>query len=347
MSANKPREEISTTSGPNWKAREAEADQLLKELNSETSGSSAEEVQHLKGLLRDRIAAKEDPRNPFKLESVSVKRAPASRNKVVDRRLELVFFGLNDRFLDASGYEMTICLDYELARESPEVVQIVQNWAEPEQRVQQRLSVPQYGRWAGGPAATSPTSEGQQDSGAPDLLSAPLIPTVCLATRKWFPKPWLSIPTADRKKLVKRFSPAYDHFRPLIISEGCESAEQRYMRDKAMNADNQDRGHCFKRYTILLDWSEPPTRLRKRFESWLDANRPADVKTRSQRGRHGRDNPAELLRALTSYRLQKLPLPLAKRQILEGKLGIDVNRYKISRGKKTIEKELRRRKYLP
>jgi hypothetical protein len=72
------------------------------------------------------------------------------------------------------------------------------------------------------------TEQQEEDSlEVPDLLEVSLIPTICLAAAKWFPAPWLTIPGEDRRKLVERFAPVYDSFKPLIISEGHESAEQK------------------------------------------------------------------------------------------------------------------------
>jgi hypothetical protein len=174
----------------------------------------------------------------------------------------------------------------------------------------------------------------------PNPFDGPWVPTICLAASKWFPEPWLSIPDVDRKQVVARFAPVYESVRPLIISEGRESATQARMRDKVMSADNEKRGRCFRRYTMLLDWSEPTTRIKQRFASWLTAHEPQGVRKQSHRGHH---RPVEWLWALTYHRLVKLPK--AKRQRLEGKLGIEVSDYQLFRGTKRIMREMKRRHY--
>ena len=249
---------------------------------------------------------------------------------------DIAFFsdgGLSEK---TDGLEITICFDYELARESADVVQFIQKLQHPEEKAERILTKwilnPYIARWAGGCAS------GQEE----ESRDAPLIPTICLAAAKSFPGPWLTIPSGVRRKLVKRFAPVYDSFRPLIISEGHESGQQTVMRDKAMSSDNQNRGHHFKRYTMLLDWSEPPTRLKERFVAWLKVHEPQGVTKRSNQGHH---KPAELLRSLASYRLAKLPI--AKRQIMEGELGIKISDSQLSRWKKRIRALMNFRNYLP
>jgi hypothetical protein len=347
---------------------------------------------------------------------------------------DIAFFsdgGLSEK---PDGLQITICFDYELACESPEVVNIVRKFQklpqpEQEQRVERILKHPRIARWAEAgvkgdsqekskpviePASLDDVilqlvSEGvgsmakivaeigwprqiigqrlsslmeagrleKNDWGyrlasteAPkpsqgteqreeDSLDAPLIPTICLAAAKWFPEPWLTIPRDERKKLIEDFASVYNSFQPLSISHGYDSPQRAGLRAKAIASDNA-LGRRFEVYTMSLDFSEPTTRLKERFATWLKQERARlkenwlkqkhirlkdrvamQVEERSHRGHH---KPAESLRALASYRLARLPV--AKRQIMKGKLGIKISDSQISRGKKWIVEEMKRRCYL-
>jgi hypothetical protein len=387
----------------------------------------AASVQEAKRILATQL-------EQLKKDHVDIK--PEEPYSVKDYELpkEVFFFG-NDgkstsRFFAATdGLGISICFDYELARECKEVVKLVKNWPQAEQRVGRLLKLPYLARWAGGQYHQEPSkpvietasaedvilqlvSEGvgsvaqiaaemnvsvgiieeqisslmqagrlekdgpcyrlssteaakplqgtelqaEDNLQAPNLVEAPLVPTICLAARKWFPQPWFSIPLDERSRLVKLFGPAYDGFRPLIISEGHEPIDQTKMRDMGMSADNE-RSHHLKRYTMLVDWSEPATRIQKRFENWLAKNKPQDVKTRSRRGHH---KPAELLWALSFYRLSKYPvaerdekgcelLKCSKRRSMssgEPKHCGTISGSRISRGKRRIQEEMKRLRYV-
>jgi hypothetical protein len=192
-----------------------------------------------------------------------------------------------------------------------------------------------------------------------DSLAPALIPTICLAATKWFPKPWLTIPPSDRKKLLEDFTPVYNSFQPLSISKGYDSPQRAGLRAKAIASDNA-LGHRFEVYTMSLDLSEPTTRLKERFTIWLKQERARlkenwlkqkhirlkerlamQVEERSRRGHH---KPAESLWALASYRLAKLPL--AQRCIVRSRLAKKLSASQISRGKQWIVKEMKRRRYL-
>jgi hypothetical protein len=350
------------------------------------------------------------------------------------------FFSSGELSEKTDGLQITICFDYELACESPEVVSIVQEFQklpqpEQEQRVKRLLKHPRIGRWAEvgvkedskeksepviepasiddvmlqlvseGVGSPAKIAAGIRVLGVPGVstqvvrqllsqlmeagqlkkngrgyrcaspeapkslqgteqreeysLAPALTPTICLAAAKWFPKPWLTIPLSDRKKLVEDFTPVYNSFQPLSISHGYDSPQRAGLRAKAIASDNA-LGHRFEVYTMSLDLSEPTTRLEQRFATWLKQERARlkenwlkqkhiRLKDRlamqvEERSHRGHNKPAELLRALASYRLAKLPL--AKRQIMEGKLGIEISDSQISRGKKRIEKLMKFRNYL-
>ncbi len=352
----------------------------------------------------------------------------------------IAFFSSGELSEKTDGLQITICFDYELACESPEVVNIVQEFQklpqpEQEQRVERLLKHPRIARWAeagvkevsqeksepvsepaslddlilqlvsDGVASAAKIATEIRALGVPDVsmqivrqllsqlmeagrlekndrgyrlaspetlkpsrgteqwekdsLDAPLIPTICLAAAKWFPKPWLTIPFNDRQKLIERFAHVYSSFQPLSISHGYDSPEKNTLRSKALASDNA-MGHRFEVYTMSVDLSEPTTRLKQRFAAWLKQERARlkenwlkqkhiRLKDRlamqvEERSHRGHNKPAELLRALASYRLAKLPL--AKRQIMEGRLGIEISDSQISRGKKRIEKLMKFRNYL-
>jgi hypothetical protein len=300
----------------------------------------AASVQEAKRILATQL-------EQLKKDHICIK--PEEPYSVTDYQLpkNAFFFGSDGksarRFLaNKDGLEIAICFDYELARECKEVVALVKNWPEAERRVKRLLKLPYLARWTGGQGA--------------QFAEGPVVPTICLAARKWFPGPWFNIPPDERSLLVKLFGPAYDSFRPLIISEGHEPIDQTKMRDKAMSADNA-RGHYFKRYTMLVDWSEPATRIQKRFENWLAKNKPLNVKTRSRRGHH---KPAELLWALIFYRLSKYPvaerdekgcelLECSKRRTQASKAPKHcgtISSSRIARGKKRIQEQMKHLRYV-
>jgi hypothetical protein len=326
----------------------------------------------------------------------------------------IAFFSDGGLSEENDGLEITICFDYELARESADVVDIVLESAEPEQKAARLLKRPRIARWAGSGGVQYGSSK-EVLHGEEEVAAAPLVPTICLAAAKWFPKPWLTIPFGDRKRLVQDFAPVYNTFEPLSISEGHDSPERIALYAKAVASDKAY-GYHFKVYTMYLDWSEPLTRLKQRFATWLKQNQPHNIREddkesapfgelqeeriraagqddpfeiliqevqvnpdlsdeqkaqtisalkeqqaeakaqlfantsrkldlgirkRSHRGHH---KPAELLWALTYYRLAKWSV--AKRQIMGWELGKEISASQISRGKRRIQELMKSRNYL-
>src|SRR5258705_446983 len=61
---------------------------------------------------------------------------------------EIAFFSRGGLSEKTDSLEITICSDYELARESIEVVKIVQKLLQPEEKAERLLKHPRIARWA-------------------------------------------------------------------------------------------------------------------------------------------------------------------------------------------------------
>jgi hypothetical protein len=188
----------------------------------------------------------------------------------------------------------------------------------------------------------------------------PRVPTVCLAA-DWWPNPWLGADAQRRKEVVKKFEDVYwqpppalaiSSLNPSLTVDDLEAWRKLAMWCKSAAVDNQQ-GRQVELYLLAVDWSEKPTRIKKRFGRWLEAQMPKNVKktpsTKSQdKSKKTAEDSTNWLKWLSLYRISKLPAK--KRDEFRELFCKAMNRKRlsdptISKARKRIKDELKARNY--
>jgi hypothetical protein len=271
---------------------------------------------------------------------------------------------------NTDGVEMEICYDYELARCSQKLVQRILAW-DDRQRVARSLV-------QDGPYQARSAWLLEKDDVGENPIWRPWVPTAALLA-SWFPDPWLCGPAPERKNVVELLGRSYWRIGPLRFDPYPPAPEKENLRRQAIEWDNS-RSRNFERYVLEIDWTQPLTRIKRRFALWLTENNPTNrrqiwceaelAKIEHLKGimdydklvadvlrqyplpapvRSGRmnTNPRLPLERLACYRLSGLPSKDRKKFIVKLEwLKAENIEPKISRAKRAVLRDLKTRFYL-
>jgi hypothetical protein len=240
---------------------------------------------------------------------------------------ELQFFGVRgglSRYGDQ--LQAAIAYDYELVRQSRALIDYILECPEREERGRSYLdALPDLARWA-------PNLKLGQVIESPEL--APLIPTGCLIT-PWFPDRWLAGSKKDRGRIVRELACAYAAVRPLKLYPQPISPEL----ERRLLALGKSL------YVVSLDENEPFATTATRL---TEARKALGHKPLKRSKHHQYDRgPVAALDRLSCYRLSLLPRE--ERQKLIGNFDFLRSKNvdsKISKGRKAILEDLRKRNYI-
>jgi hypothetical protein len=210
-----------------------------------------------------------------------------------------------------------------------------------------------------------------------NLKPQPFVPTAALLA-SWFPKRWLEGNPAERAQITELLTRSYSTGRPLSLKPYPLPAEEEKFIQESIAAANQSLRHFYGLYVVSIDWTEPFSRLEKRFARWLKENDPRKRREARLKGiehlKKGKKGGARVryyqlvnelpylpprrsaqqnlsarapLERLTCYRLSKRP-PTERRKLIQKINWLTPGEYlatKISRAKKAVEKDLMARAY--
>ena len=221
-----------------------------------------------------------------------------------------------------------ICLDYELARECRQIVELLAHCSQKQR--QEVLSLQSTSRYA-----AFPCSDGGLVKAFEQVASLPSIPTVCIAA-SWFPSPWLSAPETEGRKIVKTLARFYDT-RPLAVSDfPVKDRQEEKLLIASAALDTGTTLHVF-----AIDKTQTESALIAAFRAWIKKQR--DITGADSR--RGRVKIVAALRDLGCYRLMT-KLDAASRQATMDEVGFKQSVPKLSEAKRRTAKRLRSLGYM-
>jgi len=195
-------------------------------------------------------------------------------------------------FRDCPESELTLCVQYEFAREHEQTKKWMK-WLAEKLKAKPEFT-PKDDLYAEFP--------GQCLSQYPTCLIHTTTGCLLIACRDFFPHvPWLGIPSPTRSGLAEKLWAANDRLTGEKTSTDGGDPELLIMELRALLQDETlQRGF---NYAVAIDWTQSDTRLKERFALWLEGNRPSHPPIAERRGK---TSSRDLLKALAAWRLTKV-----------------------------------------